>query len=268
MPIAGFPPTRKLSPALSPRGGGAFYCAVLAALASPEGIFPVTLVVLAQGGARPSEPRGGLRTPPKLSPTLTRRGFSFDSAAPAQRGFRFRDAGMRAVQTRLESSPREDHLAPYAMLKTQPRSPGGAFLLSAGAGHRLLGSAPIIMGPSLASPRSRWAGFSSFDVGVAGRARLFREEPRLMAKLDDRTRRMLIQNSELSRQSIENSSRARIDAIMDICTKPDIVWAVWPNGQSVIKGHELVATGAAKTSWIAIPCADRAEAADLERRLA
>jgi hypothetical protein len=89
-----------------------------------------------------------------------------------------------------------------------------------------------------------------------------------MANIDDKTRRMLIQNSELSRQSIENSGRSRIDAIMDICAKPDIVWAVWPNGQSLVKGHELVATGAAKTSWIAIPCTDQAEAADLERRLA
>jgi hypothetical protein len=89
-----------------------------------------------------------------------------------------------------------------------------------------------------------------------------------MSNIDDKTRRMLIQNSELSRQSIENSGRSRINAIMDICTKPDIVWAVWSNGQAVVKGHELVATGAAKTSWIAIACADKEEAADLERKLA
>jgi hypothetical protein len=89
-----------------------------------------------------------------------------------------------------------------------------------------------------------------------------------MADIDDRTRRMLVENSELSRQSIENSRRSRIDAILDLCSKPDIVWAVWSNGQVVVKGHELVATGAAKTTWIAIACADRAEAAEIERRLA
>jgi hypothetical protein len=89
-----------------------------------------------------------------------------------------------------------------------------------------------------------------------------------MASIDDQTRRMLVQNAELSRQSIESSSRPRIDAIMDICAKPDIVWAVWSNGQVVVKGHDLVATGAAKTSWIAIACADKAEAAHLERKLA
>jgi hypothetical protein len=89
-----------------------------------------------------------------------------------------------------------------------------------------------------------------------------------MADIDDKTRRMLVENSELNRQSIENSGRSRIDAIMDICSKPDIVWAVWSNGQVVVKGHELVATGALKTSWIAIACADKAEAADLERKLA
>jgi len=89
-----------------------------------------------------------------------------------------------------------------------------------------------------------------------------------MANIDDQTRRMLVQNAELSRQNIESSSRSRIDAIMDICTKPDIVWAVWPNGQVVVKGQDLVAEGAAKTSWIAIACADKAEAADLERKLA
>lgn len=89
-----------------------------------------------------------------------------------------------------------------------------------------------------------------------------------MADIDAQTRRMLVQNSELSRQSIENSGRSRSDAIMDICSKPDIVWAVWSKGQAVVKGHKLVATGAARTSWIAIACADKAEADDLERKLA
>lgn len=89
-----------------------------------------------------------------------------------------------------------------------------------------------------------------------------------MANIDDQTRRMLVQNAEANRQLIEASSRARIDAILDLCNKPDIVWAVWPNGQTVVKGEDLVAAGAARTNWIAIPCADRAEAGDLERRLA
>jgi hypothetical protein len=88
-----------------------------------------------------------------------------------------------------------------------------------------------------------------------------------MAHIDDKTRRMLVQNAELSRQRIENSRRSRIDAIMDICAEHDIVWAVWPNGQVVVKGQELVAAGAPRTSWIAIACADKAEAADLERKL-
>jgi hypothetical protein len=103
---------------------------------------------------------------------------------------------------------------------------------------------------------------------AATAAPIFREETEPMANIDDQTRRMLVQNAELSRQNIESSSRSRIDAIMDICTKPDIVWAVWPNGELVVKGHELVASGSAKASWVAIACADRAEAADLERRLA
>jgi hypothetical protein len=89
-----------------------------------------------------------------------------------------------------------------------------------------------------------------------------------MANIDAQTRRMLVQDAELSRQRIEGSRRSRSGAIMDICTKPDIVWAVWPNGQVVVKGHQLVATGAPNTSWIAIACADKAEAADLERKLA
>jgi hypothetical protein len=99
-------------------------------------------------------------------------------------------------------------------------------------------------------------------------APIFREETGPMAHIDDKTRRMLVQNAELNRQRIEGSRRARIDAIMDICAAADIVWAVWPNGQVVVKGHELVATGATRTSWIAIACADKAEAADLERKLA
>jgi hypothetical protein len=89
-----------------------------------------------------------------------------------------------------------------------------------------------------------------------------------MANIDDETRRMLVQNAELSRQNIESSSRSRIDAIMDICAKPDIVWAVWPNGQAVVKGERLVAEAALRTSWIAIACADKAEADELERKLA
>jgi len=98
-------------------------------------------------------------------------------------------------------------------------------------------------------------------------APIFREETGPMANIDDQTRRMLVQNSELTRQRIENSGRSRLDAIMDICAKPDIVWAVWSNGQDVVKGQKLVAEGAAKTSWIAIACADKAEADDLERKL-
>lgn len=89
-----------------------------------------------------------------------------------------------------------------------------------------------------------------------------------MAHIDNKTRLSLIENSELVRKSIENSGRSRIDAIMDICSKPDIVWAVWSNGQALIKGHKLFANAAARTSWIAIPCADKAEAADIERKLA
>jgi len=45
-----------------------------------------------------------------------------------------------------------------------------------------------------------------------------------MVNIDDKTRRMLVQNSDLSRERIENSRKSRIDAIMDICSKPDIVW--------------------------------------------
>ena len=89
-----------------------------------------------------------------------------------------------------------------------------------------------------------------------------------MVNIDNRTKRMLIQNADLNRERIETSRKPRIKAIMEICSEPDIVWAVWSNGHAVIKGHELVATAALQTSWIAIPCADEAEAADLERKLA
>lgn len=89
-----------------------------------------------------------------------------------------------------------------------------------------------------------------------------------MFNIDDTTRRLLVQNTELTRQRIENSGRSRIDAILDICAKPDIVWAVWPNGQAVVKGEKLVAEGALRTSWVAIACADKAEADELERKLA
>lgn len=89
-----------------------------------------------------------------------------------------------------------------------------------------------------------------------------------MFNIDDTTRRLLVQNTELTRQRIENSGRSRIDAILDICAKPDIVWAVWPNGQAVVKGEKLVAEGALRTSWVAIACADKVEADELERKLA
>ena len=88
-----------------------------------------------------------------------------------------------------------------------------------------------------------------------------------MVNIDKRTRQMLIQHADLSRERIENSRKPRLDAIIDICYGHDIVWAVWPNGQAVIRGQELVATAALRTSWVAIPCADEAEAADLERKL-
>ena len=89
-----------------------------------------------------------------------------------------------------------------------------------------------------------------------------------MLNIDKSTRRMLVQNADLSRETIENSRKPRIDAIMELCFEPDIVWAVWSNGQAVVKGQEVVATAAVQTSWIAIPCADQAEALDLERKLA
>ena len=89
-----------------------------------------------------------------------------------------------------------------------------------------------------------------------------------MASIDSHTRRMLAENANLNRERIDSSRRSRIDTILDICAGADIAWAVWPSGQSVVKGHDLVATGAPRTSWIAIPCADEAEAVELERKLA
>ena len=89
-----------------------------------------------------------------------------------------------------------------------------------------------------------------------------------MLNIDKSTRRMLVQNADLSRARIESSRKSRADAIIDICYGSDIVWAVWSNGQAVIRGQELVAEAALRTSWVAIPCADEAEAADLERNLA
>jgi hypothetical protein len=88
-----------------------------------------------------------------------------------------------------------------------------------------------------------------------------------MVNIDKSTRRMLVQNADLSRERIEDSRKPRLNAIIDICYGHDIVWAVWSNGQAVIRGQELVATAAPQTSWVAIPCADEAEAADLERKL-
>jgi hypothetical protein len=96
----------------------------------------------------------------------------------------------------------------------------------------------------------------------------YREEAGPMPNIDKATRRVLVQNADLSREKIESSRKSRVNAIIDICYGCDIVWAVWSNGQTVIKGQELVATAALRTSWIAIPCADEAEAADLERKLA
>jgi hypothetical protein len=89
-----------------------------------------------------------------------------------------------------------------------------------------------------------------------------------MVNISKSTRQMLVQNADLSRERIESSGKPRVNAIIDICYGSDIVWAVWSNGQAVVKGQELVAKAALRTSWIAIPCADEAEAADLERKLA
>jgi len=89
-----------------------------------------------------------------------------------------------------------------------------------------------------------------------------------MPHIDKATRRLLVQNADFSRERIESSRKSRVNAIIDICYEADIVWAVWSNGQTVIKGKELVATAALRTSWIAIPCADEAEATELEGKLA
>src|SRR6185295_18043212 len=93
--------------------------------------------------------------------------------------------------------------------------------------------------------RVRRQGGSRRPRAQAGLARgLFcRAEAGAMFNIDDTTRRLLVQNTELPRQRIENSGRARLDAILDICAKPDIVWAVWSNGQAVVKGEKLVAEG-------------------------
>lgn len=88
-----------------------------------------------------------------------------------------------------------------------------------------------------------------------------------MPNIDAHTRHLLVQNAELSSQRIANSRKARLDAIADMCAKVDIVWAVWPEGQCVVKGQELVAEGAPRTNWIAIPCADAAEANALDGQL-
>lgn len=88
-----------------------------------------------------------------------------------------------------------------------------------------------------------------------------------MTTIDAHTRRLLAQNAELSGQRIADSRRPRIDAIIDMCSKVDIVWAVWSSGQCVVKGQQLVKDAAPRTSWLAIPCADEAEALDLDRRL-
>ena len=88
-----------------------------------------------------------------------------------------------------------------------------------------------------------------------------------MPNIDAHTRHLLAQNAELSSQRIANSKKARADAIADMCAKVDIVWAVWPDGQCVVKGQRLFAEGAPRTNWIAIPCADAAEASELDRQL-
>jgi len=88
-----------------------------------------------------------------------------------------------------------------------------------------------------------------------------------MPNIDAHTRHLLVQNAELNGQRIANSRKSRIDAIADLCNKVDIVWAVWPDGQCVVKGQQLVAEGAPRTNWIAIPCANAAEANELDRQL-
>lgn len=88
-----------------------------------------------------------------------------------------------------------------------------------------------------------------------------------MPHIDAHTRHLLVQNAELSGQRIANSRKPRLDAIADMCAKVDIVWAVWSDGQCVVKGQQLVAEGAPRTNWIAIPCADAAEANELDSQL-
>ena len=58
-----------------------------------------------------------------------------------------------------------------------------------------------------------------------------------MVNIDKRTRQMLIQDVDLSRERIENSRKPRLNANIDICYGHDIVWAVWPNGQAMIRGR-------------------------------
>jgi hypothetical protein len=81
-----------------------------------------------------------------------------------------------------------------------------------------------------------------------------REETRPMPNIDAHTRHLLVQNAELSSLRIANSRKSRVDAIADMCAKVDIVWAV-------------VAEAALRTNWIALPCADAAEASELDRQL-
>ena len=88
-----------------------------------------------------------------------------------------------------------------------------------------------------------------------------------MPNIDAHTRHLLVRNAEPSGQRIANSRKSRLDAIADMCVKVDIVWAVWPDGQCMVKGQQLVAEGAPKTNWIAIPSADAAEANELDRQL-
>ena len=87
-----------------------------------------------------------------------------------------------------------------------------------------------------------------------------------MSNIDAHTRHLLVQNAELNSQRIASSRRSRIDAIADMCAKVDIVWAVWPKGQCVVKGQQLIADAAPRTNWIAIPCANAAEAHELDRQ--
>jgi len=88
-----------------------------------------------------------------------------------------------------------------------------------------------------------------------------------MPNIDAHTRHLVVQNAEISSLRIANSRKSRVDAFADMCAKVDIVWAVWPDGQCVIKGQQLVAEAALRTNWIALPCADAAEASELDRQL-